>query len=305
MSRSFVRPCSVSARSLGVLGISAALLSIGVAGSVGLVGCGAPPADLTVQSYTSDPTGFALSNHLIAGEREAILVDASFFRADAEKLVALVKGSGKALKLIWLTHAHPDHYLGLDVVLAAFPGTPVYSSPEVVTSFNTLAPGAFQGTKATYGAMIADKLATVAAYTEDRLLLEGEELRIVKLPEGESQVATALYAPRQRLLFSGDAVGNNAYAWTAECKLDQMLSNISLLKGVGAVDKLYPGHGRSPGSAASFDGDQKYLQDVGPILKAAPSANEAVTQIQAKHPSLDAAGILTYSTQLYYMNCRK
>lgn len=284
-------------RTLCLSAISAALLSASA-------GCGAP-VDLTVQSYTSDPAGFAISNHLIAGTSEAILVDASFFRADAEQLVGLIKQSGKKLKLIWLTHAHPDHYLGLDIVLGAFPGTPVYSSPEVVASFGAIAPGAFQSNKASYGAMIADKLATVTAYTDDKLLLEGEELRIVKVPAGESEAATALYAPRQRLLFSGDTVGNNAYAWTAECRLEAMQQNLALLKGVGAVDKLYPGHGRAPGSAASFDADQRYLQDAAPILKAAATAMDAVTQIKARYPSLDAGGILTYSTQLYYMNCRR
>lgn len=52
------------------------------------------PVSLTVKSYTSNPT-FAVNSYLVSGSKDAILVDGQFTRGDAEKVVAMVKESGR------------------------------------------------------------------------------------------------------------------------------------------------------------------------------------------------------------------
>ena len=74
-------------KSLSLFAATAAL-PITLAMTLGLAACG--PADVAVTSYTSDPT-FAVGSYLIAGEKEAVLVDGQFFKADAQKVAQLVK----------------------------------------------------------------------------------------------------------------------------------------------------------------------------------------------------------------------
>lgn len=274
--------------------------------SAGAVSCDnpAPPVDLSVQTYATDPNVFAIQNHLIAGKTDAVLVDTNFLRADADKLVAMIKSSGKSLKMIWITHAHPDHYLGLDIVLTAFPDTPVYSSPEVVADYSAISALRFAAIKTQYGTQVADKLGTLQAYTSDTITLEGETIKVVKLAEGESAVATALYAPRQGLLFSGDAAGGDAHAYLAECRLDQMVANIATLKALGTINKVYGGHGTPATSAAGLDHDVAYLNDAKTVLGVALTPGDAVAQMSLKHPNLTAKGLLGFSTQLYFSACR-
>jgi glyoxylase-like metal-dependent hydrolase (beta-lactamase superfamily II) len=266
-----------------------------------LIACG--PSEITVQSYMSDP-GFAVGSYLITGQTEAVLVDGQFFKADGQKVAQLVKDSGKTLKSIFLTHAHPDHYAGLEEILKVFPGVPVQSTAEVVADFNAKAPATLQGLKAGFPGLIADNLVNVTALSEGKLELEGNELQVVKLREGESVTAAALYAPRSKLLFAGDALYNDAYLWLAECKTTEWSQNIETLRGLGALDKIYPGHGAAPATSAVLDVNLAYLREVPPLLKAAPSATEAIAQVKQKYPSYTGPGLLELSTPTFFDSCR-
>jgi len=45
-----------------------------------------------------------------------MLVDAQFTLANAHRLVAEIIETGLDLKRIFITHLHPDHFLGLEVI---------------------------------------------------------------------------------------------------------------------------------------------------------------------------------------------
>lgn len=282
--------------------LTASQLSLSVFAMTSLfAACG--PSELSVQNYTSDP-GFAVGSYLIAGQNDAVLIDSQFFKADAQKVVQLVKDSGKTLKSIFLSHAHPDHYMGLEELLKAFPGVPVQATAEVVADYNAHGPATLAGLKAGYPGLVADNLVTLQALDGNKLELEGNELQVVKLHEGESATAAALYAPRSKLLFSGDALYNNAYLWLAECKTAEWSQNIETLRGLGEIEKVYPGHGAAPATSAVLDLNKAYLRDVPPMLKAAASANEAIAQVKQKYPSYTGVGLLELSTQTFFASCR-
>ena len=61
---------------------------------------------------------------LVTGENEALLVDAGFTRADGHRLAAAVLDSGKSLGTVFVSHADPDFYFGLEVIADTFPDAP-------------------------------------------------------------------------------------------------------------------------------------------------------------------------------------
>ncbi|MEO6117057.1 MAG: MBL fold metallo-hydrolase, partial [Pseudolysinimonas sp.] len=69
---------------------------------------------------------------LVTGETEALLVDAGFTRADGHRLVAAVLDSGKTLTTVFVSHADPDFYFGLEVVADAFPDAKLVATPLVI-----------------------------------------------------------------------------------------------------------------------------------------------------------------------------
>jgi glyoxylase-like metal-dependent hydrolase (beta-lactamase superfamily II) len=78
-------------------------------------------AKLETMVFTGSPAGFLVNSTLVSGANDAVLIDAQFAMADAYRLVGWLIESRKNLTTIYITHAHPDHYFGLEVVKQAFP----------------------------------------------------------------------------------------------------------------------------------------------------------------------------------------
>ena len=58
---------------------------------------------------------------LIAGQREAVLIDAQYMESDVAALGDMIEGTGKELTAIYITHGHADHHFGLGPLLERFP----------------------------------------------------------------------------------------------------------------------------------------------------------------------------------------
>src|SRR5229473_3452381 len=73
-----------------------------------------------------------ISSTLIYGKRDALLVD-TFMTVDQNDVLAdWIKGSGKNLTTIYVTHGHGDHWFGIGALLERFPGARAVASPGVV-----------------------------------------------------------------------------------------------------------------------------------------------------------------------------
>ncbi|GEM_PF-6305951 len=71
--------------------------------------------------FTAGPGGFQADSTLVTGEKDAILIDAQLDRADAHRLVAQILEAKHNLTTVYITHSHPDHDFGLEVIEQAFP----------------------------------------------------------------------------------------------------------------------------------------------------------------------------------------
>ena len=82
----------------------------------------AAPAPLTLDVYNPGAAAiFPVSSVLISGDKDAILVDAQFGKAQALQVVDKIRASGKHLTTIYISHGDPDYYFGLETLTQAFP----------------------------------------------------------------------------------------------------------------------------------------------------------------------------------------
>ena len=89
--------------------------------------------EMAFKVYNADAKSFHVNSVLVTGEKDAVLIDAQFTKADAHRLVADILNSGKQLKMIYISHGDPDFYFGLEVIKQAFPEVKVFATEPTVT----------------------------------------------------------------------------------------------------------------------------------------------------------------------------
>src|SRR5229473_3392183 len=73
---------------------------------------------------------------IIEGTHEVMLVDAQLTRTSAERVLQEIKETNKPLSVIYITHEHADHFLGLEVFKEAYPRVRIIASSAVVDRIN-------------------------------------------------------------------------------------------------------------------------------------------------------------------------
>jgi glyoxylase-like metal-dependent hydrolase (beta-lactamase superfamily II) len=239
---------------------------------------------LNIKTFTSNEAGFLVNSHLIEGQSEAILVDAQFTRSQARKVIEMVKASRKNLNTIYITHGHPDHYFGLELLVKEFPKAKVIASRGVIADIKATAQGKLDYWKKMYGEDLADSYVTPEPFDGTSLVLEGNEIQLVELAPGESESATVLYIPSLQALITGDMAYNQVHLWLAENRPESWLKNLQAVTGLGRIKNVLTGHGE-PAGAELLESNRKYILDFVEITERSQSKKAALAEINRRYPS--------------------
>jgi glyoxylase-like metal-dependent hydrolase (beta-lactamase superfamily II) len=276
----------VTALALGVLVAGAAL---------------ARAEPLTLDTFVGGADSFHVTSTLILGSKDAILVDAQLTRAEAHRLVARILESKRALKVIYITHAHPDHVLGLEVLTAAFPRAQVLATPRVITELRAIAKAKVKQWKPVYGANLADRAVFPSPYTRDSLELEGQRIALIPMLPGESRAATIVHIPSLQAVIAGDVVYSGIHPWLAEADAGRRQSWLRNLETIKALSPaiVVAGH-RLPDRKdlpTAVDFTAGYVRDFDAAAAQAKSAEELTKIVGATYKDLQLPIILTLAAQ--------
>src|SRR5580704_6435178 len=70
---------------------------------------------VSIKVFTSSDDQFWTNSVMIEGVQEVMLVDAQLTKTNAERVLQEIKETHKPLSIIYITHEHADHFLGLEV----------------------------------------------------------------------------------------------------------------------------------------------------------------------------------------------
>jgi glyoxylase-like metal-dependent hydrolase (beta-lactamase superfamily II) len=250
-----------------------------------------PVPKLAVSVYTSSPEGFLATSTLIAGAKDAILVDAQFTLPDAKKLVEMLKASGRNLTLVYVTHQHPDHYFGFEVIKEAFPNAKLVALPATVAGIQKTAAEKLKQWKPLYKDAITKKPVVPEPLAGNSLELEGQTIEVVGGVQGDEAGNSYVYIPALHTAILGDIAYDGVFPWTAETTPAERTAWIAALDAVAARNPtvVIAGHQKPDDkldtSAIQFTKD--YLRAYDEALAASKSPAELQTKMKAKYP--DAA----------------
>ncbi|MBN2060659.1 MAG: MBL fold metallo-hydrolase [Deltaproteobacteria bacterium] len=214
--------------------------------------------------FFSDESGFAVASVIVTGKKDAVLIDAQWSLSNGHRVVAEVLETGKNLKTVYITHAHPDHYFGLGPIAEAFPEARITALPSVARTINKQMFGKIEHWIDIIGPTnVPRKAVNIEPLTENYIELEGHRIEILPEIMGDLKYNTVVWIPSIKTLYGSDVLFNQAHPFTCEVTAEerqQWIRDIERLEAMGA-EVVIPGHQKPgmPFDSGSFSFTKDYL----------------------------------------------
>lgn len=245
---------------------------------------------LTLKVITSSEPSLYTDFTLVMGEKDAVLIDAPFTRADAHRVVAEILDSGRNLKYIYVTHDHPDHFFNVEVIVDAFPDVEVISAPAVVQDIWRSIPYKIKRWSPMLGRNAPRHPIAPKEYAKPYFELEGRRLEILGPMQGDHHHATAIYIPSLQTLVTGDIVFNGIHVWLGECTPEQ---RADWLKSLDRLKALKPkvvvaGHKLPglPNDPAALQYTRDYIVAFGKAAQRSKTSAELIAAMEKRFPDV-------------------
>lgn len=257
-------------------------------------------APLQLDVYNPQDKGvFAVSSTLVSGPKEAILFDAQFSVKDGEKLVEMIKASGKTLKEVVITSGDPDFYFGLQPIVAAFPQVKVVATPKVVEHIVATkdAKLAFWGPQMKDGA--PTKIIVPQATHATRFTVDGEAIEL----KHADDYAAYVWIPANKAILGGTGVSSGIHVWTADTQTPAIRKAwADTLKEMQEhkPQQVIPGHylGERPAGDAAITFTLDYLQTFEKALAEHKDSAGVIKALKAKYPDVAEESSLELSAKV-------
>lgn len=199
--------------------------------------------------FFSDEKGFEVASVIVTGKTDAVLIDAQWTLSNAHRVIAEILETGKYLKTIYITHAHPDHYFGLGYIAEAFPQARVIAIPEVCRTINNQFFGKIEHWEQVIGAVnVPRKTVNIEPVNENFFMLEEHRIEIIPAVMGDMKYNTIVWIPSIKTLYGSDVLFNEAHPFTCELTAEergQWLKDLDVVERMNA-EVIIPGH-QKPG----------------------------------------------------------
>lgn len=264
-----------------------------IAATLALSFAGAEAAQpLQLKVYNAEAGSFHVNSVLVTGEKEAVVIDAGFTRADAYRIAANVLDSGKQLKTIYVSQADPDYYFGVDVLKEIFPQAEVLTSTAVLEKIKAKVQGkvAFWGPK--MGANAPRQAVLPQAFSGHSLTVDGETIEI-RGSEGLLAHRPYVWIPSLKAVVGNIGVFGNLHVWTADTqKPAERQAWLAQLDEMAALQPavVVPGHMQAgtPLDASAIGYTRNYLVK---FESTAASSSNAAALIEAMKTAYPKAGL--------------
>jgi glyoxylase-like metal-dependent hydrolase (beta-lactamase superfamily II) len=227
---------------------------------------------------------------LIAGEEEAILVDAILTKSEGEDLAESVKKSGKRPSRVFITHGHGDHFFGAGPTLAAFPEAQLVSMPEVADEARLqVVPEGLAVWNSWFEGQFDQNAAVPGALATGELEIEGHTVLTRIAGQGDGVLAAILHVPDIATVCSGDVLYNNIHMWlwnsTPESR-DAWLASMDVVASL-KPSTIITGH-KDPDAPDDdarriLDQSRRYVEDFNKAAAGAGSAPALIDAMMEKH----------------------
>src|SRR6266481_4436904 len=244
----------------------------------------------SIKVFTSTDDQFWTNSVIIEGTHEMLLVDAQLTKTNAERVLQQIKEIKKPLSIIYITHEHADHFLGLQVFKEAYPGVRIIASPAVVDRINKVYQEKIDKWKKVVGSGATSNVVAIDKFDGNFIEFERSTIEVLRHIQGDTDQNTMLWIPGQRILIAGDVVINNMHLYTAETDSKARGKWLNSLHEIRELKPsvVIPGHskvGALPDASTAVDFTENYLLAFEEELKKAKDPDSLINAMKERFPS--------------------
>src|ERR1700681_3463481 len=246
----------------------------------------------SIKVFTSRDDQFWTNSVIIEGVREVMLVDAQLTKTNAERVLQEIKETNKPLSVIYITHEHADHFLGLEVFKEAYPSVRIIAASAVLRRIHKVYQEKLDKWKQLLGSSAATHVVPIEPFDGNTITFESSHIEVLKHIQGDTDENTMLWIPGQGILVGGDVVFNDMHVYTAETdsqvrrKWLNSLSKIRELK----PSIVIPGHsavGAPLDASTAVDFTETYLLAFDEELTKAKEPAGLIDAMKKRFPSAE------------------
>jgi glyoxylase-like metal-dependent hydrolase (beta-lactamase superfamily II) len=246
----------------------------------------------SIKVVTSLDDKFWVNSVIIEGTREVMLVDAQLTKTNAERVLQEIIDIKKPLTIIYITHEHADHFLGLEVFKEAYPGVRIIADSTVVDRINKVYQGKIDKWKKILGPSAASHVVAIEKFDGDFIEFESSKIRVFKNVQGDTDENTMLWIAGQRILIAGDVLFNNTHLYTAETDSEAREKWLNSLQKIKELKPsvVVPGHskvGAALDATTAVDFTENYLKAFEEELRKAKDPDSLINAMKGRFPSAD------------------
>jgi glyoxylase-like metal-dependent hydrolase (beta-lactamase superfamily II) len=235
---------------------------------------------------------FWVNSIVIEGTHEVMLVDAQLTKSNAEKVLQQIKATKKPLSIIYITHEHADHFLGLEVFKDAYPAARILANSNVVDRINKVYQEKIDKWKGILGPDATSHTVAISKFDDNFIEFDNSKIEILKNVQGDTDANTMLWLPGQKTLIAGDVLFNDLHVYTAETDMTARKRWLDSLQRIRALKPaaVIPGHSKSGAlvdATSAVDFTEKYLLIFEEELKKARTPDDLVKAMKEQFPSAD------------------
>src|SRR5258708_15026349 len=246
----------------------------------------------SMKVFTSTDDQFWVNSVIIEGEHEVMLVDAQLTKTNAERVLQEIKETKKPLSIIYITHEHADHFLGLEVFREAYPRVRIIANSVVVDRINKVYQEKIDKWKTILGSGATSHVVAIDKFDGTVITFESSHIEILRNIQGDTDENTMLWIPGQRILIAGDVLFNDMHVYTAETDSKARGKWLNSLQKIreSKPSVVIPGHskiGAPLDGSTAVDFTENYLLVFEEELKKAKDADSLINTMKERFPSAD------------------
>ena len=246
----------------------------------------------SIKVFTSRDDQFWTNSVIIEGTHEVMLVDAQLTKTSAERVLQEIRATKKPLSIIYITHEHADHFLGLEVFKDAYPGVRIMANSAVVERINKVYQEKIDKWKTILGPGATSHVVAIEQFDGDFITFGSSQIEVLKNIQGDTDENTMLWIPGQRILIAGDVLFNGMHVYTAETDSKARGEWLNSLQRIRELKPsvVIPGHskvGATLDASTAVDFTENYLLAFEEELKKAKDPDGLIKAMKERFPSAD------------------